>query len=109
MAQFLVEVYQSRANAAPGVPVADAARAAAAGAAPRLAGLPGGETKGAHIVGSIFAAEDETCFYLFEADSADAVHQETARLGWQYERVVEVVAEYQASASSREVPPTPTS
>jgi hypothetical protein len=40
----------------------------------------------------IVVPEDETCFYLFDADSADAVHQVANRSGLTYGRVVEAVS-----------------
>jgi hypothetical protein len=41
---------------------------------------------------SIFVPEDETCFYLFEATSADTVREAAARAGLAFGRVAEAVA-----------------
>jgi hypothetical protein len=40
---------------------------------------------------SIFVPEDETCFYLFEAVSADVVRDAALRAGLAFERVTESV------------------
>lgn len=42
-------------------------------------------------VRSIFVPEDETCFHLYEAASAEAVHEAAARAELRFDRVVEVV------------------
>jgi hypothetical protein len=39
---------------------------------------------------SIFVPEDETCFFLCEAESIDAVREVVQRAGLKFERVVEV-------------------
>ncbi len=41
---------------------------------------------------SIFVPEDETCFYLYEAGSAQAVHEAAIRAGLAFDRVAEAVA-----------------
>lgn len=41
------------------------------------------------FVRSIFVPEDETCFYLFEAPSVEAVREAAHRAGLQVERVSE--------------------
>jgi hypothetical protein len=40
------------------------------------------------LIQSIFVPEDETCFYLFEAQSRDYARQAAIRSGLQVERVV---------------------
>lgn len=40
---------------------------------------------------SIFVPEDETCFYLYEATTADAVHEATRRAALPIDRVTEAV------------------
>ena len=40
---------------------------------------------------SIFVPEDETCFFLYEADSADAVREAALRAGLRCERIAEAV------------------
>ena len=42
---------------------------------------------------SIFVAEDETCFLLYEAASADTVRTAAGRAGLPFDHVAEVVAE----------------
>ena len=42
---------------------------------------------------SIFVPEDETCFFLYEAASADAVCQAVRGAALAFERVVEAVAQ----------------
>jgi hypothetical protein len=97
MATFLVEVYCPRAGVSLGVLPTGSTRAvtgAPASSVPVLAGHPAGSPEGAHLVGSIFVPEEETCFYLFEAESAEAVHHETDRRRWQFGRVAEVVTRF---------------
>ena len=85
MSEFLVEVYVPRSVALGSVPGrADISRAAheltQAGVQVRL-------------TGSIVVPEEETCFYLFEAKSADAVRAAVERSGLRCERVVEAASE----------------
>ncbi len=49
--------------------------------------------EGTHVrlVRSILVPEDETCFYLFQAQTGDAVREVAARAGLQLERVVEAL------------------
>lgn len=51
-------------------------------------------SEGTHVrlVRSILVPEDETCFYLFQAQTGDAVRQVATRAGLRFERVVEAVA-----------------
>jgi len=42
---------------------------------------------------SIFVPEDETCFFLYEAASADTVREAAERAELRFERVTEAVAE----------------
>lgn len=84
MSEFLVEVY---------VP-----RAAAASAMPRLEevlGMADELTRGGRhvqLLRSIFVPDDETCFYLYEGQSGEAVREAATRSGLQVERVVEAVS-----------------
>jgi hypothetical protein len=41
----------------------------------------------------VFVPEDETCFYVYEADSADDVLDAARRAGLSSERVVEAIVE----------------
>lgn len=83
MPEFLVEVYLSRSDGAE----ATAVRARAA--AEQLT------SEGASIryLSSIFVPEDETCFVLYRADSAEAVREAARRASLSFERVSEAVAE----------------
>jgi hypothetical protein len=83
VADFLAEIYLSRAN---GV---DASVARARAAAEELTG----EGTPVRYVSSIFVPEDETCFFLYQADSADAVREAARRASLVFERVSEAVAE----------------
>jgi hypothetical protein len=83
MTAYLVELY---------VPHADAVRQGAERtrlAAEQLTreGTP------VRYVRSIFVPEDETCFHLCEAGSAEAVHEAVRRAAIPFERVAEVLAE----------------
>jgi hypothetical protein len=73
MSEFLVEVYVPR-DAVP--------------AMPGLEHVPGA----VQLLRSIFVPADETCFYLFEGQSGDAVHEAATRSGLRVERVVEPVS-----------------
>jgi len=80
MAEFLVELYVSRAGA-------DGAdretrRARCAAAALTAEGRP------VRLVRSIFVPEDETCFLLVEADTVAAVHEAASRAAVPFERVL---------------------
>lgn len=41
--------------------------------------------------GALIVSEDETCFFVFEADSADAVAAAGRRAGLRFERIVRAV------------------
>jgi Nickel responsive protein SCO4226-like len=83
MSEYLVEAYVSR---------------VAAGAAPGFEDLSLAadeltrEGKQVRFLRSIFVPEDETCFYLYQAPSIDAVREAAARAGLDYERVTEAVS-----------------
>ena len=85
MAQYLVELYVSREERAAvdlGV-----RRARVAAAELTREGTP------VRHVRSIFVPEDETCFFLYEAESADAVREAARRAGLVFERIAEAVAQ----------------
>jgi hypothetical protein len=46
-----------------------------------------------YFVRSIFVPEDETCIYLFRAESIDAVRAATARASMVVERIAEAVSD----------------
>jgi hypothetical protein len=81
MAEFLLEVYARRTDSRAVDEAARRARAAAdslASEGPRV-----------RYVRSIFVPEDETCFYVYEADSVGTVHEVARRAGLPVDRVVE--------------------
>jgi hypothetical protein len=80
MAEFLVELYLSGADAY-GVD-RETRRARSAAAALTAEGRP------VRLVRSIFVPEDETCFLLVEADTAEAVHEVANRAAVPFERVL---------------------
>ena len=84
MAEFLVELYVSRADA-DGVE-REAQRARHAAAALTAEGRP------VRLVRSIFVPEDETCFLLVEADTVETVHEAATRAAVPVERVLATAA-----------------
>ena len=80
MAEFLVELYLSGADA-DGVD-RETRRARCAAAALSAEGRP------VRLVRSIFVPEDETCFLLVEAETAEAVHEAANRAAVPFERVL---------------------
>jgi hypothetical protein len=85
VSEFLVEVYVSRVVAATAKPTCEEVSTAAQ-ALTR-------EGRRVQLVQSIFVPEDDTCFYLFEAESGDHAREAATRSGLQVERVVEAVSE----------------
>lgn len=81
MAEFLLEVYVARSNTEA---VEDGVRRAREGADAAAA-----DGSIVHFVRSIFLPADETCFYVYEADSAEAIQEAARRAGLPVERVVE--------------------
>jgi hypothetical protein len=81
VASYLVEVYQprTRAGLAPAC-VRSAAEAVS------LAGMP------VRYVRSIFVPEDETCFYVFESSSREAVVAAIERAALPFARITEAVS-----------------
>jgi hypothetical protein len=82
MAEFLVELYVSRVDAA--AAQRDAERTRLAAEELTREGTP------VRYVGSIFVPEDETCLLLCDAGSAEAVREAARRAGLAFERVAEV-------------------
>jgi len=80
MAEFLVELYVSRVDT--DAAEREAQRARRAAAALTAEGQP------VRLVRSIFVPEDETCFLLVEADTADAVREAATRAAVPFERVL---------------------
>jgi len=85
MAEYLLEVYISRGDPATVADAAERARAAA--------GELSGEGSCVRYVRAIFVPEDETCFFLWEACSAEAVREAAARAGLGSERVTEALGD----------------
>lgn len=84
MAEFLVEMFVSREDGAAVETGAERARLAAEELTR--------EGRPVRYVRSIFVPEDETCFFLYEAESADAVREAAQRAGVVFERIAEALA-----------------
>jgi hypothetical protein len=84
MTEYLVEGYLSRTKTSSGPGVADLALGAQALAR---------EGKPVRFLRSIFVPEDETCFYLYEAPSAETVRAAAARAGLRFHRITEAVSD----------------
>ena len=80
MSEYLVEVYHPRSAAAAPQPSPEEVRHAA-----ETLSLQGQEVR---LLRVIIVPDDETCFYLFRADSADLVKEAAARAGLKVERLV---------------------
>ena len=80
MAEYLVELYVSRKDAAVG---SRAVRACAAAKQLTEEGAP------VRYVRTLFVPEDETCFFLYEAESAEAVRTAARRAGFGCGRITE--------------------
>jgi hypothetical protein len=83
--EFVVELYVARDDGAGVEHGAERARLAAEELT--LEGTP------VRYVRSLFVPEDETCFYLYEAPSADAVREAARRAELPFDRVTEAVAD----------------
>lgn len=84
MAEFLIEVYVARADTAAVEQGAERARLAAEELSR--------ESTPVRYVRLIFVPEDETCFFLCEAASVEAVRETARRADLRFERIVEAVA-----------------
>ncbi len=85
MAEYLVELYISRRDG--GAVESSAAKARLAPEELTLEGTP------VRYLHSIFVPEDETCFFLYQAISADDVREAARRAALPFERTSEAVAE----------------
>ncbi|MGH3072376.1 MAG: nickel-binding protein [Gaiellaceae bacterium] len=83
MAEFLVELYISRSDLLAAESGAERARLAAEELTR--------EGKPVRYLRSIFVPEDETCLSLYEAATADAVHEVARRAALRFERVAEAI------------------
>ena len=84
MAEFLIELYVSRTDAV--LVERDAERARLAAEALTREGTP------VRYLRSIFVPEDETCFLLIEAASAESVREALGRAQLPFERLTESLA-----------------
>jgi hypothetical protein len=91
MAEFLVEIYVSRTNAPGGVPPSEDIS--------RVAEQMTREGRQVRLVRSIAVPEEETCFYLFQAQTAEVVREAATRAGLQFERVVEAIEDWRPPAA----------
>jgi hypothetical protein len=85
MKEYMVELYVSRADPGAVERAAKLTRAAAA----QMTGLG----TPVRLLRSIYAAEDETCFFLYAAETIDAVRQAANATGRPFEHVAEVIEE----------------
>ena len=83
MAEYLIELYVSREDPAAVESGAERARAAADEVTEEGAAV--------RYVRAIFVPEDETCFFLYEAASAEAVHDAARRAGLSSGRITEAL------------------
>jgi hypothetical protein len=85
MAEFMVELYVARRDRE--AVCRDADRARLASAELTRAGTP------VEFVRAIFVPDDETCFYLFEAETADAVRAAARRAALEFDHVAETLSD----------------
>jgi hypothetical protein len=85
VAEFLLEFYVARTDS--GVVGHGAERARLAAKELTRDGTP------IRFVRSIFVPEDETCFYLYEAETVEAVREAARRAALPSERIVEAISE----------------
>jgi Protein of unknown function (DUF4242) len=83
VAEFLVELYVSRTDAVAAEQGAERARLAAEQLTRE--GTP------VRYLHSIFVPEDETCFFLCEAPSVEAVREAARRADLRFERIAEAI------------------
>jgi Nickel responsive protein SCO4226-like len=83
MAEYILELYVSRSD--PETVAAGAERARVSAEELTAEGTP------VRYVRVIFVPEDETCFFLYQAHSADAVREAAARAGLESDRVTEAL------------------
>jgi hypothetical protein len=85
MAEYLIELYVSRGDPCAVASAAERARLAAHELTRK--GEP------VRYMRAIFVPEDETCFFLYEADSAEVVREAARRAGLASEHVSEALGE----------------
>jgi hypothetical protein len=84
MSEYLAESFVPRARATGGPPGLDDLA--------RVAEQLAREGTRIRLKRSIVVPDEETCFYLFEATSEDAVREAATRSGLRFERVVEAIS-----------------
>ena len=84
MAEFLAELYVSRSDAGSVEHRSEQARRAAADLTSE--GTP------VRYLRSIFVPDDETCFYLYEAERVEDVEEAARRASLSFERIAEAAA-----------------
>ena len=92
MAEYLVEGYVSRRDAADVAVGAERAR--------REAERMSSKDVRVRLVRSIFVPEDETCFYLYEGESIDAVLEAAGRAELRVDRIAETASSTAATESA---------
>ena len=92
MADFLVEVYTPRLDGA--------ALAKLVARLKAVAETMSAETPVTHLR-SIHVPEDETCFHLFEAESAEVVYEAGRRAGLTFDRVAAAVEPVTSQGGAR--------
>jgi len=93
MAEYLLELYIARSDPKTVADAAERARAAAADVS--------GEGSPVRYVRAILVPEDETCFFLWEGCSAEAVREAARRAGLGSERVTEALDERKREEACR--------
>jgi hypothetical protein len=97
VSEFLVEVYCSKAAAGYSLPRPEEIS--------RAADQLTREGRQVELERCVLVPDDETCFYLFEAQSTDAVAELARRCGLRFERLVEAVSDwFPAHPNSKENP-----
>jgi hypothetical protein len=99
MPSYLVELYLPRARAEEARTAGDRARAAAAELS--AGGVP------VQYVRTTYQPEDETCFHVFVAESAEAVDEVCRRAALVHGRIAIAVETADQNASSRRTASTP--
>ncbi len=92
VSEFLVEVYVTKQTEA-AVPGSDKVAAAAE----QLTR----EGRQVRLLRSIFIPEDETCFYIFQAQTGDAVREAATRAGLRFDRVRKAVTDWRTQISEK--------
>jgi hypothetical protein len=93
MSEYMVEVYVPRAGAAEAAPAPDHVS--------RVAEDLTREGRRVQLVRAILVPEDETCLYLFRAQTGDVVREAAMRAGLRFEHVVEVAQDWKEGSALR--------